>query len=65
MKNFMSKRIILEPQAGVNISECIKEATIMAMQESSTVTFTFNQTHYEINPWEIIDNVYKKGNESS
>jgi len=50
----------LDPFAGAVISDCIKEATILALTEGWRVSFVHNDKLYEIFPSEVIAFVMEK-----
>jgi hypothetical protein len=41
-------KTIIEPDKGVTIGPVIKEASILALKDSTNVEFTFNDKRYEI-----------------
>lgn len=53
------KMVVCETGAGVTISECIRDAVILALQEQRMVQFTHNGTVVTVAPDEIVDFYYQ------
>lgn len=52
--------VVCETGAGVSVSECIREAVILALQENRKVQFTHNDTPVTIAPAEIVEFYYQR-----
>lgn len=54
MSSLIVKLVSCEANAGAVITECIKEAFIMAMSEDRVVVFKHNEKEWKVDPHQII-----------
>jgi len=52
--------VLCETGAGVSVSECIREAVVLALQENRFVQFVHNETTVTVAPSEIVDFYYQR-----
>jgi len=59
-KNITVKRIIADCRPEAEISDAIREAALIALQERRAVFFIHNGKDYEISPFDIVDYLFTK-----
>lgn len=60
LENIKIEYVNVRCRGGAELSQCIREAAMLALEQEETVTFKHNDREYVVDFKAIVDSVYKQ-----